>query len=135
MDTIKNFFKPKENKIFVILSVLFFIIFLGTIYLYPPKIGNKLYNRPLDRDNDVNKEVFFESEENNRVCNADSECEWASGLPEEYGGCGCFNKDFINKIKTKDFGGKTIIECEAPPNADYPCVCVSKTCKENLNNN
>lgn len=69
----------------------------------------------------------------NIVCNTNSDCEWVSGLPEKYGGCGCFNKDYLKVIRQhEDIDNGPIRQCEPPPNMGKPCVCIANWCKVNI---
>jgi hypothetical protein len=69
----------------------------------------------------------------NRVCVKDLDCGWISGISEEYGGCGCFNNEYLNSIKqNNDLYSGTVRECEAPPDIKKPCACIDGRCQVNV---
>jgi len=71
----------------------------------------------------------------NKVCNKNSDCEWISGWPVKFGGCGCFHEAYLNTIREyNDLDGSPLREREPPPNIEKPCVCSDHECRINLEN-
>lgn len=72
---------------------------------------------------------------NYQDCNSTVDCKWYSGLPEKYGGCGCFNQSILDKELSKrnyDLQRAIIKYCEPPPNVNEPCLCQKNKCGVNL---
>lgn len=65
-----------------------------------------------------------------------TDCTWASGLPVDLGGCGCYSKDYLEKIllgiEQGIYSVDAVIECEGPPWPETACVCVEGACRMDL---